>query len=299
MNTLIAIAIPTYNREQILIETIDQVFLLAPQPDEIIVVDQTPMHEPTVSKRLEEWQYQGKIKLVRQASPSLPAARNVALHTTRCDVVIFIDDDVLLPTRFVEAHKKNYSMSPDVSAVAGRVKQRLGWPQITRPLQWPRVLDYRFLNLDGDMRLERVANFIGCNHSVRVADVLSIGGYDESYRGSALREESDMALRLFLGGKRITFDPEAELYHLAAPSGGCRKRNLLDLSACGSVLRFSFKFRKVLGKHFYLEVWRALRIGVLNGTNAKNPHLLIASFALFTILAVKTALLPSRRLPER
>lgn len=41
------LAIPTYNRENILVQTLQAASDLDPAPSEILVVDQTPEHEKT------------------------------------------------------------------------------------------------------------------------------------------------------------------------------------------------------------------------------------------------------------
>lgn len=63
---------------------------------------------------------------------------------------------------------------------------------------------------------------MGCNHSARTAILRRLGGYDTNYIGSAFREDTDMAIRIWKSGGLIIFDPEAWLTHLAAPTGGCR-----------------------------------------------------------------------------
>lgn len=86
-------------------------------------------------------------------------------------------------------------------------------------------MDHRFFYLDSNQRIEGVASFRGCNHSVRVKALVGIGGYDENYIGWAYREDSDAAIRLWKAGGMIVFDPEAKLKHLAIPTGGCRLKN--------------------------------------------------------------------------
>lgn len=276
----IAIAIPTYNRDEILIDTLLNVFSQDLLPDEVLVIDQSNEHRFEVQSKLDSWHKEGRIKYLRQPNPSLPAARNCALRETRCDVVIFIDDDVVLDPVFVASHRSTYIVNADAVAVAGRVVQRNGWPEVKRPLHWPRVMDYRYFKLDGQTRVDGVANFVGCNHSVRVGYARVLGGYDEEYRGVALREETDFALRIYNSGGLIIFAPEASLYHLAAPSGGCRKKSVLDVSGAVSVFRFAWKFHRILGVGQTLrEMWHALRIGLLTKLVMRRPYMFPIVFA--------------------
>jgi len=215
----VCIAIPTYNRESVLVETIRQVLVQNPPADEVLVIDQTVGHEPQTETFLFNEDKCGRIRWIKQGPPNLPAARNRALEETNCEILIFIDDDVELPTGFVEKHLKNYS-NPKVVSVAGRIVQP--WKSVPTMKTWPRIMDHRFFPLDSIERVEGVASFGGGNHSIRVHEFKKIGGYDNNYIGWAYREDSDASIRIWKADGMIVFDPDACLIHLGVPSGGCR-----------------------------------------------------------------------------
>jgi glycosyltransferase involved in cell wall biosynthesis len=219
----VAVAIPTYLREAVLVETIEQVLRQAISADEVLIVDQSPAHEEETLAWLGAQADAGRIRWIRTSRANLPAARNLALRETRCDIVIFIDDDVVLAPGFIEAHVRNYE-DPAVQAVAGRTLQPRGWNWPQRQEPWRPIMDHRYFPLDSERRRERIANFPGGNHSVRRRSMLALGGYDENYAGWAFREDSDAAIRLWKSGANIVFDPDASLVHLATPAGGCRLR---------------------------------------------------------------------------
>jgi GT2 family glycosyltransferase len=219
--TTASVAIPTFLREAVLVETLEQLLRQSPPANEVIVVDQTAHHDEATEGWLRKHAEGGRIRWLKQPHPNLPKARNRALVEAKSEVVIFIDDDVVLEPGFVRHHLDNYR-DPRVAAVAGRVIQAKGWAMPYRQRPWPRLLDYRFFRLDGTARVEGIASFCGCNHSVRRAKALAVGGYDERYSGWAYREDSDAAIRLWKSGAIIVFDPRASLLHLSAPAGGCR-----------------------------------------------------------------------------
>lgn len=221
----VSIAIATYRREEVLVETVRQVLHHTQGRCDVVVVDQTPEHELETESALSAWARDGSIRWLKQEAPSLPAARNRALREARGDIVIFIDDDVVLDPGFVSAHVRNYD-DPAVVGVAGKVVQAKGWSYPPRlPAQWPTSQDYLYFRLDGGERKVGIANFCGANHSVRRSALLALGGYDENYIGWAYREDTDAALRLWRAGGTLVYDPTASLLHLAAPSGGCRIRD--------------------------------------------------------------------------
>lgn len=54
--------IPTCRRERVLVETVQRLLALVPAPDEIIVVDQTPRHEPETETGLGALEQAGRIR---------------------------------------------------------------------------------------------------------------------------------------------------------------------------------------------------------------------------------------------
>ena len=245
----VAVAIPTYNRERILIDTIEYVLAQNPPADEVLIIDQTIEHEPDTENFLSLAEKAGKLRWIRQFPPNLPKARNRALHETECDVIIFIDDDVTMSENFVENHRKNY-FDPHVDGVAGRIIQN--GISIPQKKSWPQIMDHRFMSLDSEKRIEGIAAFRGCNHSVRVNSLKSIGGYDVNYIGWAYREDSDVSIRLWKNGCMIVFDPEAVLTHLTIPTGGCRlkskKKSLPEW-------KVSFPANYFAAKHLFPSRW--------------------------------------------
>lgn len=288
------LAIPTYLREQVLMETIANALALDPSPDEILVIDQTPQHEEETTEFLRAQQSAGRLRRIELSPANLPAARNRALAETGCDVLIFIDDDVRMPKDFVRHHLTNYA-DARVGAVAGRVIQ----PGLRKPKRrsWPPIMDHRFFPLDSMERRESVVSLRGCNHSVRASVLRAIGGYDQNYIGWAWGEDSDVAVRIWKSGSRVVFDPLACLEHLAAPSGGCRmkinNRRLPEwkISFPGNYFAFRHLFPS---RWFWHDVlWANVRRFVLRRDNVLHPIRLpwaLASYGFSLILAARLSL---------
>lgn len=122
---LISVVIPTYYREEALRDSIADILKQDYANFEVIVVDQTPKHEPEIQAYLEEMATAGKIKWFRLDWASLPGARNYGVRRSEGEIILFIDDDVQLKPGFLSAHVKNYLQNPEVGAVAGRVFDRM------------------------------------------------------------------------------------------------------------------------------------------------------------------------------
>jgi len=285
----VAVAIPTCNRERILINTLEQVLAQNPPADEILVIDQTVEHESETEEYLAKAHDTGRIRWIKHSPPNLNGARNRALWETICDILIFIDDDVELVPSFIKKHVKNYKDNT-VIAVAGRTIQACGNIPEKKATPWVTPLGYKPFALNGTRRLEGVANFIGANHSVRVVSARALGGYDENYIGP-MYNESDMALELCKQGGKIVFDPEAEVYHLMTSEGGTRrKKGTPEYMMSYSAIYFHLK-------HFFPKwyFWKNIlflqfRRRVFYKKNLKRPWRLpwaILSYGYSLLLAVK------------
>lgn len=207
----VSVVIATYGREGVLIETIGRLRALDRPPDEIVVVDQTPRHEPEVDAGLRALHDSGQIVWRRRSVPSIPGAMNEGLLIARSKTVLFVDDDVVPLSELIEAHEMAQLERP----------QRLVAGQVLQPGQQPAALVGDEFEFRSTVR-QSATEFIGCNFSVPRQAALEAGGFDECFVGAAYRYERDFSLRWRAAGGEILFDPAANLSHLRAPSGGTR-----------------------------------------------------------------------------
>lgn len=221
----VCLAIPTFNREEVLVNTLKSAFALDPQPDQILVIDQTPAHLPETAAFLQAAHEKGRIQWVKHSPPNVGGARNRSWLENKCDIIINIDDDVEMPVDFVGRHLKNYQ-DGRIAAVAGRIRQadERRYGKLNTKKSWPHLLDYKYFRLNTLVRVENVVNLMGANYSVTAEMMEKVGGYDPNYVGQVIRDDTDFAIRIWKAGGLIVYDPEAHLLHLAAPSGGNRAK---------------------------------------------------------------------------
>ena len=232
---LISVIIPTYNREQVLRETLNEVLQQNYPNFEVIVVDQTQTHEPETQTYLNQLTEAGKIQYYRVNWASLPGARNYAVRRSQGDIILFIDDDVQLPEGYLFAHAHNYipeknPQAEKIGAVAGRVFDRMklgdSGGNLTIETLPPEASDpgiaWYHIDLVHTVKPQQVISARGCNMSFRreIFDKFGLT-FDERFKGSAVREESDFCLRLRKTNYIIWYDPEAYLIHLGEEAGGC------------------------------------------------------------------------------
>ena len=232
----ISVIIPTYGREKILIESIKDVLIQEYSDFEVLVIDQTQNHEPETKKFLSELANAQKINWHKVNWASLPGARNYAVRRAKGDIVLFIDDDVKLEPNYLQAHAKNYQENQEIGAVAGRVFDRMKLADSAQANQdnSAYTIDYLpeeakdpgiawyHIDLVHTTKPQQVISARGCNMSFRKEIFTKYDiWFDERFRGSAVREESDFCLRLRKTNYKIWYDPEANLVHLGEETGGC------------------------------------------------------------------------------
>jgi GT2 family glycosyltransferase len=239
----ISVAIPTYRREDVLLDTIKQILALDIQPAELLVIDQTSAHTQSVEQQLHALHKTGKIIWLRQSKASIPTAMNKALLTARSEIILFVDDDIEVVSELVAAHAKAHAQT-DVALVAGQVIQ--SWQGECGLHEEPYVKgrsddpDSFLFNSSRQCQIER---FMGGNFSIKKDVALQLGGFDENFIKVAYRFEAEFASRFKAAGYTICFYPEASIRHLQVLTGGTR--------SFGDHLTTFFPFHAV-GRYYYL-----------------------------------------------
>lgn len=228
----ISVLIPTYQRHEVLVATLEAFLRLRPAPGEIVVVDQSPAHPPAVEAKLAELEAAGGVRRLRRSRPSIPGAMNDALAAARSPLVLFTDDDVEPAAGLLAGHLEAHRRHPGV-LVAGQVLQPGEEPE---PLEGER---FAFRS----SRPQAVSELMGGNFSAPRSLLLALGGMDERFVGAAYRFERELVDRARRAGVSLRFEPAASLRHLRACQGGTR--------AWGDHLRTARPSHAV-GEYYYL-----------------------------------------------
>lgn len=288
-NLKASVIIPTYNREKELRQILELLSKQDRPADEILVIDQTPNHEPQTKMLLEEFVRENKIRLLCQDKASLSMARNYGIRESRGDILIFIDDDVLFESNFIKAHLNNYA-DKDVDGVSGMVLS----PEIPEPTEniRPDLFDHPFGWLDFPLNFSRRTKtilMVGCNFSIKKSMAIKVRGSDNNFIGSARCEDNDFSWRVFCAGGRIVHDPLVKVFSLSTAYGGCRflreRWHLPSVDELQNVLYFYLKDFSLCYK--MLSIIKKFRQWVLNKGNLANPYYFFVAFMRFGIALVR------------
>jgi GT2 family glycosyltransferase len=222
MTPAISNVIPTFDRGDVLLDTVRALFTLRDRADEVLIVDQTPQPPASVADQLRSWENVGAVRWLRLDRPSIPHAMNFGLQAAASDVVLFLDDDIVPGPRLIAAHRATHAANRALWGVVGQVLQPGEEPQARNGYR-PSIglkadLDFPFWSTE----TASVSNVMAGNLSVRRERALDIGGFDENFIGAAYRFETEFCRRLRAAGGEVRFEPAASLRHLRAPRGGTR-----------------------------------------------------------------------------
>lgn len=213
----ISVVIPTLNRPEAVYHAVSD-FLLQQYPIFEVIAVGPDVGENNKLKELAARDQRLKIILSDQSGTC--HARNLGVKAASGDVVLFVDDDCRIPDpHFLSHHGAQYG-DEKIGGVGGRVIDKN--LKLDKPSSGP-VCSVSKTGAISPNSLGTVRQFInaprGGNMSFRRPIIAQVGGFDERFRGNAMREETDFSLRVVEAGWKIVFVPEAEDIHLALAGG--------------------------------------------------------------------------------
>lgn len=211
----LTVCIVTYERSAFLARCLESLARHAASA-EVIVVDASARNDAPTA----EAAHPGARYLHRPALAGwMTRSRNEALLHARGEIIAFLDDDVVVSAGWMRGLLDAFAAPQHPDAVAGRTRNLLpGEETYDRPIG--RLLDDGTLTAgfaslpDG---LVEVDHGIGANMAFRRELLARLGGFRDDYPGTAMREDTDIFLRVKALGGRTLFSTSAVVDHLPAP----------------------------------------------------------------------------------
>jgi GT2 family glycosyltransferase len=223
---VISVIVATYNREELLCDTLQYLFAQKDVDFEILVIDQSRYHKEATRSFLEN--NSKKIRYYSLDNANLPAARNFGVDKSKGEIIVFIDDDVVFDPYLISNVAKIFQSNPELSGLTG-----LSWSgNMYESTKW-NVLERRYrvkAQLIKDGTLWPTLFLPGFFMSFRKEVLLRCGGFDEwiGEQRSAANEDGEMSLRIRLMGGKLRISTQIQILHLVSLSGGCEVRHNYD-----------------------------------------------------------------------
>jgi GT2 family glycosyltransferase len=222
----LSIIIPTYNREEILPQTVDLILKENFPGCELILIHQ----KPNLSVKFQEFlrRVENRIRYLVVDWASVTKACNFGVERSKGEIILMLDDDIIPGDNLIHSHYRNYQ-DPKIGAVAGRilVPHRIRFPEHVGRIGGLGPKHETFVS----SKRQYVETGRGANMSFRRSLFLKLGGFDDNYIKNAHRFESDLCFRIRRTGYLIAYDPEAVVEHLEFRTGGIRAWGVTDTPA--------------------------------------------------------------------
>jgi GT2 family glycosyltransferase len=207
--------IPTMMRQSMTLQLLQDLANQSYTPTEVIIVDATPEQDRSAGIYLQnEWPFH--LQVVWQTSKGSCRARNEGIERSTGDYIVFGDDDIRIPSDFIENHIR-FMQTYQVDACNG-LDIRADHPaQDLNDLSKKRSEYFQ-----STAALAVVSNnFNNANSCISRKVLDEVPGNDINYDGG-YGEDSDFGLSLVKKGYLLLHNPFSVNLHLKPPAGGYR-----------------------------------------------------------------------------
>jgi glycosyltransferase involved in cell wall biosynthesis len=206
------VVIPTFGRKEVLLKTLNTLETVDfPRTEwELIVVDDGS--KDGTEESLRDWiaTHDLSVSFHRQENRGPGAARNRGAFAGRGERLVFIDNDITVPARFLQLHAEALDAHPGCW-ILGRVMN----PPSLRSTPFGRYKDDWWETFHRSHACDRPIDTEGIttqNLSMPRADFLALCGFDERWP-TASAEDWDLAHRARQSGIRVMYDPRIVVIH--------------------------------------------------------------------------------------
>ncbi|VAW92743.1 hypothetical protein MNBD_GAMMA23-332 [hydrothermal vent metagenome] len=203
---------------QATLESINQTAVISNDTIRIVVVNNNSKDNTELVCKDFAPQSKYKFEYYFEDQQGLSFARNRALAETKEGIIIFTDDDVVVPENWLAIYIDEYS-SAEVDAVYGPVFPE--WRN-EKPEWYDKKLDPSYALLDyGDQRFVAKSiyqEFYGANFSIKVDILKSYGGFDTNLGRTAdklfIGEETEIFSKLLDEKRVVVYNPRIYVGHV-------------------------------------------------------------------------------------
>ena len=221
----VSLIIPTYNRQEIVFQTLQYIKQQSISGFEVVLVDQTESNDSNLNNFKDDG---FKYKYLKIKETGLPNARNVGAENAKGEILIFIDDDSIPDSDLIQSYMNLFNdYEKDKFCIGGRIIEKNttmfkennsivgGW------ITWYGKTLKNFDTVkSGECEWASGGNF-GLTKDL----FIEVGGFDPNFIGTAVLEDGDFGYAVKKIGGRVYYYPEPVIEHLRIPTGGLRQKN--------------------------------------------------------------------------
>jgi glycosyltransferase involved in cell wall biosynthesis len=205
----LSVVIPTYNRKDSLLRTLDALArqTLPPSTFEVIVISDGATDGTAEAVQALHPPY--CLHFVEQANQGPSVARNEGARRAGASVLVYVDDDIEPVSEFLSVHAAAHVqeenlvlIGPQTGPMNEKMPHWIAWEH--------QMLQRQYENFIQGVWEVGPNNLYSGNFSVQRAALLEVGGFNEKF---TRQEDVELGFRLAQRGTRFRFDPRANGIH--------------------------------------------------------------------------------------
>ncbi len=234
---------------------------------DIIIVDNNSKDDTTSTVERFQRECPNKIHYVFEPRIGMSKARNTGASVAKGEILVFIDDDAIAASNWLNNYDHLYKTFPDIVAWGGKIDLVF---ESCRPkwLSDDLMMALSYLNISDKETMLSFPDYpFGCNFSVKRECYMKIGGFIEDLKTS--NEEKAFFCKLHLNNYRVGYSPKPLVYH-QIPSSRLEKKYLIKRGIKQGVgnIKFDSIFYPIKGPRFKEEFNQLLFDGLIIIRNA-------------------------------
>ena len=221
----VSLIIPTYNRQEIVFQTLQYIKQQSISGFEVVLVDQTESNDSNLNNFKDDG---FKYKYLKIKETGLPNARNVGVENAKGEILIFIDDDSIPDSDLIQSYMNLFNdYEKDKFCIGGRIieKNTTMFKESNSIVGgWITWYGKTLKNFD-TVKSGECEWASGGNFGLTKDLFIEAGGFDPKFIGTAVLEDGDFGYAVKKIGGRVYYYPEPVIEHLRIPTGGVRQNN--------------------------------------------------------------------------
>jgi GT2 family glycosyltransferase len=226
----VTIIIPTYNRHQILVETLPS-YIGQKYLKEIILIDDTSDFPLITSAH--EMLNNSRIRIITNKERiGAYKSKLIGINAAQSDLILFGEDDAFLEEYYIEKLVNFFCLNKNVGVVSGQIvymPEKTNYKDVDpfTILKYEELFDFKKLKFNPFARVKKIER-IPFTHALFLTQTILLKNITKDYSysvGNGYREETDFQIMLFCEGKENFILPDCYCYHLNTkdvPVGGQR-----------------------------------------------------------------------------
>lgn len=202
-----SVVIPTYSAAVLLMKCIRSLCDQTRPHDafEIIVVNDGGKRD--IGREIELLDCQIPLTYVYQENKGPASARNTGIKKAKGEIILFLDDDSLPTSNWLQATCDAWNQYPDFDGIGGYVKK-----DISDSLCCQTNTDFFNWYLRASSHKKDTVFLATCNAGYKKEALINIGNFDEGFKGAS-GEDRDLNIKILRNGGKLMLDDKILVYH--------------------------------------------------------------------------------------